>query len=540
MKSIYLQLIRVIGKFNGIADLLSWNKEWRVMTLYTKSGLLSVFLSLLVAATFISCGDDEESPDPSGNLPNANFELVSWDHIEGKEINDYEAPASFKLAFDITALNEMHTWTKLEIDFGNGTDTIMDPYEGQNLYFLPTYYSAGNYTVTLKASNSAGTAEFSQALAITPMTSIDMRFVEGFWSIIREEVSHANGNSTIQIEPYKEFFQFGSASYERWSLSWAEYESGSLAVNGKELELSTPGGPGITVTVDSFYRMNGIPVMSARTSILDADFGQVNYNLILQFDPRFVEGAYPPYSLLTTFYDNKWSIIEEEIWKYEFSDQSLQFNKIVDNWPKQTIPYNHFTIEYANGYIIDNWKEGEYDVMNNARGVIHNMSFTNIDGDEVYLLFEIKQFTSPDDDLLIWSTTFVDEGNDSYRYESRTRLKKSDGSEAVIERDSLVGSWEITSKTETIDGITVDPGNSQSPKVGDMLSFNADGSANLGGTGENWFVLDDCNFVLLPEGGDTVLVHLNSYDAQSSTIEILSISHEAEDNYKLVFEMLKL
>ena len=65
------------------------------MTCYTNSGVLSVFLSLIIAATFLSCGDDEESPDPSGNLPKIKFELVSWDHLEREEIDDYEAPASF-------------------------------------------------------------------------------------------------------------------------------------------------------------------------------------------------------------------------------------------------------------------------------------------------------------------------------------------------------------------------------------------------------------------------------------------------------------
>ncbi|QNL23002.1 hypothetical protein HZR84_13975 [Hyphobacterium sp. CCMP332] len=503
----------------------------------TKSGILSIFLSLLIMAVFLACKDENESPNPSVNLPDATFELVSWDHINLEEINDYEAPASFKVTFASSVVQQMETWEKLEIDFGNGLDTVLDPYEGQNLYFVSTYYKKGSYTVTAKITNSSGTAEFSQTVDITPMVNLEQKYIDGFWSIIEQSVSSGNGGSTVQIEPYREFFHFGGGSYERWSLSWAEYESGSLAIDAKEIELTPSIGTGVTVIVDSFYRIDNIPVLAARTSMLDDDIGLVNYNLVLQLDQRFYLGGYPPVSVMGIFMDHKWSIIEQESWKYEFSDQSLQYNKIVENWSKEVIPYNHFTIEPPS-YIIDNWKEGNFDVMNNYTGNKLTMNFINNDGDRVFLLF--KAMMDIHNELFLWSTTFVDDGNETYRYETRSKLIKSDGSEAFIERDSLVGSWEITAKTETINGIAVDPGNSESPSVGDVLTLNDDGSANLGGAGEMWFVLDECNFVLLPDGGDTILVHLNSYDKANSEIEILTITNEVEDDYKLIFEMFKL
>lgn len=157
----------------------------------------------------------------------------------------------------------------------------------------------------------------------------------------------------------------------------------------------------------------------------------------------------------------------------------------------------------------------------------------------VFALFD-PEFESSDPNVYSLTTaTFIEENGEQFRVETKNKIRLSDDSEATIERDSIVGSWEIVNKKETINGNEVNPGDSDTPPVGAIFTFNADGSADLGGDpGQTWFQLDDCNFIIIP-AGDEILIHINSYNGSTNEMEIMSITHESEDDYKLIYNLIK-
>lgn len=513
------------------------------MKSFKKSGIPWVFLVIMLAVSFMSCKEDEEQPDPSGRLPNVDFRIYPVDPKTGQEITGFDAPVS--IAIDVpVGFDELNTWKKVEIDFGDGIVDVYDPYNLHNAFKSHVYYSAGKYDVTLRVSNETGTRELSKEVEILPFTVLKPFYLHGEWSIVKEKMSAGSASPVVNVwKKYHEKLIFGSYqvpfTYYRRSMHWLEMEEGALTFNKKDVTM-TPQDLNeffeVTMTVDSFYRQDGKVYASAHATIMDDDVGQILYEIVLEYvdydDPKNnFDGSF--------FFNNRISVIEEETNVYAYSEQTGVYSELVKNSPKVTIPYNLMTIDWRTEYIIDNWSDGAYEELGGSYGSDIFVKLSILKTEEpVFILFDPEYENSNPDIYSIVSSTYYEDNDGRFRVETMNKIQVSNGTEATIGKDSLVGSWEIISKKETIDGNDVNPGNSETPVVGDVLSFNADGSADLGDGSESWFMLDDCNFVILPGNGE-VLIHLNSYDENTGEMEIMSITHETEDNYKLTFGLLK-
>lgn len=513
-----------------------------------KSGIFHLFLSLAMASLFMACEKDDEPPDPSGALPNVEFTYSPMDIYTGLEINDYNAPTHIAVDFPV-GYDELGTWKKVEIDYGNGVVDIYEPYErGAGINWV-IYYSPGTYNITVRVYNSSGMKELSKEIEIFSSQSLKTLYLDGSWSIIHDKMSPASGVPIENLRnKYHKMFGFETRdnqnfNYSRLDMHWVEEEYGTFTVNGFNINTAPVGSdfPALTLTIDSFYRFNGEVHLAMHTVMTDDDIGEILY----EADLIQISKDDPLYEFNTDLDNKKWNIIEEESNIYAYSDQTLEYSELVENIPNQIIPNNLLTVDLRgnpeNRLIIDNWNEGSYEeIFNYYRDrIFYRLKLGEYDSIQlVYALFDPEYANSDPNVYSLITATFIEENGERLRIETKNKMRISDGSEATIDRDTIVGSWEIVNKNETIDGNNVDPGNSETPKVGEVLTFNTDGSADLGGSSETWLMLDDCNFVIVT-GGDEILVHVNSYDELTNELEIMSITNENEDDYKLVYQLIK-
>jgi hypothetical protein len=288
--------------------------------------------------------------------------------------------------------------------------------------------------------------------------------------------------------------------------------------------------------VDSFYRYENKPAMAIQTSMFDEDQGNMNLQII------FVKELEPFYN--ESFLGAKWSINQEQRSTYEYSEQTGIYDKLVSEEEVEVIPHNQLSIglmgDNSKWYLIDNWYHGEFQKINNYHQFDMNHYFLKMGNEEEVAIIFDRPYANQNPNILnAVTSTFVMENNTRYRVETKARLQKNDGSELHMEEAELSGTWEVSFKAEVQNGNTVDPSVSEAPQLGDLLIFNSDGSANLGSGNESWYMLDGNNFVIVNDAQEKIVVHINTYNVQNKLIEIMSITNDSEDDYKLVLQLKK-
>lgn len=502
-------------------------------------GFLKWIALLMIGLMILGCSKDEEVEPNGSALPNSDFFIESIDLRNGVVIDDYEAPATINIQFK-GGFDEMNSWKKVEIDYGDGIVDIIDPFDMHIGIKSHTYYNASTFTIKVTTYNNSGSGSSELDVEIKPCNTVKKEYLGGRWYMIQEKNKLSNGNGfTNTYEENREVFHFGydesNFQFSRISFMWNEYEQGIFEINRKTITLAGDQETYI-VELDSFFRYNLKPAMALSTTLTDSDQGNRELNIIMikEEDP-FLNELFPGF---------KWSVMEEQVFMYEYSEENEIYNKLIEQGPKSIIPYNHKCINLIGGFnehfIIDNWDEGTVEPIEHWMQMNMNHYRLKFEGEEdVLLVFDRPKENQEEGILNFISTTFIEDNGKTIRVENHGILKKNDGSEATISSPDLIGSWIITSKTETLDGIDVDPTNSETPSVDDNLTFNEDGTADLGTGNESWYLLDPSNLIITSDDGFENLVLVMDHDKDSGKLLIRTITNE-NGEYELIYEMEKL
>ncbi len=461
---------------------------------------LLVSLVLFLGVQFSGCNSDDEN----GPVPTASFTFSST--------NNQNAPTLVSFT-NVNEIDVNYSWI-----FGNGeTGTGSDP--------EVTYTEDGTYTVQLTASSEAGTSQSTLEVIVGPF-SISSEHLIGTWSIVREEIT-LPGSSTSIVHEYPmnwETLQYEkNGDYERVSLDWVELERGNFSVNNNILSQTPTEGNDDFSALDILITAYGGGEMEVELDMEEPGVGTIHLELVLRENgPEYFGGGDYPKPSLGDFAGSKWSVLEETRTYYEYSATTDKYTNFRSEETMADVPYNFNTFLAIPGVesslYIDNWEYGTYERYYRLRQI---RPFTiywideEEDGNEVVLL--INNNLDGNNIEIISAGFFEDEG-EKLKFEAVTTLKRSDGSEPTITESELTANWEVTAKTETKDGIDVNPIDSYTPPIGFVLGFNADGSAVLGDpTPGSWYVLDDSNFVVVSPEGDETLVHVTGWSTPTLT-----------------------
>ncbi|NNF36719.1 MAG: PKD domain-containing protein [Saprospiraceae bacterium] len=148
-----------------------------------------MLIPLLLITIFISCGDDEEEPNPMVDAPIASFQFTV-------DANNF---------LQVTFSNFSQNASTYSWNFGDGnTSTEKDP--------VYTYAAAGSYTVTLTATNSAGDDNMkSETVTLTDPMAAQTALDGGSsktWYLLREGVALGIGPGANN----NEWWSFGGAT----------------------------------------------------------------------------------------------------------------------------------------------------------------------------------------------------------------------------------------------------------------------------------------------------------------------------------------
>jgi len=446
--------------------------------------------------------------------------------------NGQEAPTTVN--FINTSQNaDTYAW-----DFGNGeTGTEADP--------SVTYTEAGTYPVSLIVTGQGGTASTSQDIVVTPFIVEDFD-LQGVWSIVKEEVTYPGSStpivrerpmnwSTLSYDPY-------NGTYDRVSLTWVEFESGVYTLSNNVITQTPTGGNDDFSAVDILVTSIQGTTIEAEVTMNDPDVGMISIKLTLEkTGPEyFGEGPLPKPSIEDFIFD-KWSTIEETTTVYAYSSDTDEYSEVVSS-EFETFTYNYQTF-YAsptNSLLIDNWSDGVYSWFDLSE--LRQYSIFWLESQDIGSIFLKVDNNLDGDNIETVSVWFAEINGEKMKFQANTKLYRNDGSEATVTYDELKGQWEVMSKTETSDGVAVDPSVSNTPAIGFVLSLNGDQSADLGDADlGSWFYLDECNFVVVSPEGDESLVHLEHFDKSLPLHEmhISSLTSEDGSEYKLTMLLRK-
>ncbi len=479
------------------------------MKIFTISRLLLVVFFLYIGIQIVGCGDD----DPKVPEPKAAF--------------SYTGTNDFRVTCTVTFTNESTEATSYQWDFGNGeTSAETNP--------TVTYREEGAYSVSLIATGDGGSDQIIQEITIGSL-QLQTNDLIGIWSIVREEVTSIDGVSTsiIHDRPMNwETLQFFSDAYQRLSLTWVEEELGSYTLNENFITLIPGGGGGNTNVNVSSIDENEI----AAVVTFDSEEGSIEINVTLEKNgSEYFEGS-PPGPYIEDFAGYKWSVLEETIKYFSYSEETNEYSDLIDSETESDITYNYMTIfpseVLAPGNLIwiDNWYDGVYQRLYHIPYWTGNYLVLN---DEEMQITQIVQ-NHDGNNVDIVSVRFTEVNGNYYREEVWSKLLRNHGTEAIIAESDLIGDWKVTDKTETSNGVSIDPLQSSSPPVGFTLTFHADGSATLGDPNPGgWFALDESNFVVVSPAMDETLIHVLDYDSMTGVIEVMSITSEDGSEYYL-------
>jgi len=465
---------------------------------YSILRVLLVLSVLFVGVQFSGCNKD----DDTGLVPIASFTYTAT--------NNQNAPTTVSFS------NEIQIDVEYNWDFGNGETFFgRDP--------IVTFTEEGTYTVQLTVTGEGGMAQVSQDIVVGPLT-ITNELLTGVWSIVREEITMLGSSTPIIKERPMNWDILSYAeggSYDRISMTWLEREDGTYSIDGDVITQTPTAGSDFTPIDILVTYMDDEEIVAE----VDMEEGHMVVTLRKNGSEYFSQGPLPRPSI-GDFAGNKWSILEETTKIFAYSQTDDEYTDLVSTGVVANIPYNFSTIDVfiaggatANSLRIDNWEEGVYEYMGFSQ-LKPSTTYWAVDSEGRDIIILI---TNNLDDINIETTSvgFIEEEGEEVKFEITSKLKRSDGSEATITEAELTGQWEVTAKTETKDGVDVDPIDSYTPPVGFVLGFNSDGSAVLGDpTPGNWFVLDDSNFVVVSPEGDETLVHVTGFDSASAELTV--------------------
>ncbi len=427
-----------------------------------KSSAFFALIALFIGVQFIGCSTDEV--EPTDNVPVSDFGVEAD--------NGMNAPSTihFGVFFGKLPGLEYH-W-----DFGNG-DTSTEPLVNY------TYYKPGTYTVTLTVTGAKGSSQTSKEITIGEL-DVKLSFLEGTWSIIRQEVTLPGSSTPIitEREMNWETLAYYGGNYTRFSLVWVEKEHGACSITNNILT-QTPDNsdfPDVSILITSVDET----IIEAEASIVYPDAGTITFKVKLQKhgSEYYSIQSFPNHCIPDgDFFNTTWSIVEETTKMMAYSSETDEYSDVISTTTESNIDYNSNTFMAISGINqtlwIDNWYSGVYQYYYNMSQVSGWGSWwinpiEEIEGDEMILQVVTNLDNNNLEMVAVW---FEDIDDVNYKFENRSKFKRNDGTEAIISEQELIANWEVISKTETIGGINVNPGDSDSPPVGFVIIFNSDG-----------------------------------------------------------------
>lgn len=448
--------------------------------------------------------------------------------------NDQNAPSTVSFS------NKVEVDVNYSWDLGNGqTFTGRDP--------IVTYSEEGTYTVTLTATGAGGTSQKTEDIVIGPFT-VTADLIVGSWSIVHEEITVPGVATPIIYERpmnWERLSYYENGEYDRTSMAWVEYEHGSYTINNNVITQTPTGGNHEFSSVDVLITSMDEEGIEAEVDMVDPQEGTIHIEVLLQkLGPEyFGQGEFPMPSIVD-FAGAKWSMLEETRTILEYSTVTGEYTDVVATETVSDIPYNYNTFKADPGInsslYIDNWEYGMYEVYYNLIP-LHTYTTYWLDveegGDEILVLI-----TNNEDGNNIETTSvgFFEDQGQQYKFQAVTKFLRSNGSEPTITAEEFAGQWQVTAKTETRDGVAVDPADSYTPPVGAILTFNADGSAELGDPNPgSWFALDESNIVVVSPEGDETLVHITGFNAPAGELSTFSRWMEGDFLYEMLLSLEK-
>ena len=479
---------------------------------------------LIITMQFTGCGEEDE---PSF-LPTAEFTYTGT--------NNMSAPTEVQFTNTIE-IDVEYNW-----DFGNGeTGFGRDP--------IITYTEEGNYVVTLTATSLEGEGEsqVSHEIEIGPF-SVSSDHLQGVWSVVHEEI-YMPGESNPIIHEYPmnwETLEYQSTGdFNRISAVWVESEYGTYEVVNNVLTQTTTDENGNTNSIDILITAYSDTEVEAEVSLEEPGVGTILNKVLLRRNGPEYFGIGPfPRPSVGDFFVTKWSILEETMTISAYSESEDDYTDLITSETVQDIPYNYRTVypgsanlNGGNTLVIDNWENGEYEVMKMMQLRTYTTYWLRDQTDTETALLITNNLD--DDNIETYAASFINEEGTTYKVEIRSKLRRGDWSEPTISQSELVGQWTITEKSETQDGVDIESTESTSPPVGFVLDFQNDGQADLGDTNPgSWFMLDECNFVVVSADGDETLVHVADHDASTGMLQLWVV--EEKGSYQLTMTLEKL
>lgn len=497
---------------------------------------LNIYIAVIasfVAVQFAGCTIDKVEPDDS--TPVSDFEMEAD--------NGMNAPSSiqFQASFSTSILESEYHW-----DFGNG-----DTSTGYLVNY--TYYKPGNYTVSLSVKGPEGSSQTSKEITIGEL-DVQLSFLEGTWSIVRQEVTMPGSSTPIITEREMNWETLDYSSngrYNRLSLVWVEKESGACSVSNNILT-QTPdnsSSEGIEILITSVSES----IVEAEATIIDPEAGTIIYKITLQkngpeyghYDPSF-----PNHFIQDgEFFNTTWSILEETTKMMTYSSATDEYSDVVSAVTESNIDHNcnNFisNTDWDAALWIDNWYNGVYQYYHSISQISGGYGGQywidpngDMEGDEIILQVVNNEDNNNLDMVSVW---FEEVDGVNYKFENHSKFKRNDGTEAIISKEELAAKWEITAKIEKMSDSDVNPAYSGSPPIGFVLTFNIDGWADLGDvTNGSWFVLNESNFIIASPEGDEVLVHVSDYDSNEGELKIFTITSDSDTKYLLSYTLQRV
>ncbi len=494
------------------------------MKKYSQKSRIGIVLVLLLTSLLflISCiVDDEESAQP---LPVAEYNYSAS--------NNQNAPTTVSF-FNTIEIDVTYQW-----DFGNG-----ETFEGRDPVI--TYWEEGTYTVTLTATGTAGTEQQSLDIVVGPFSIADEHLI-GTWSIIEEEVT-TGGETRIYNRPmgWSTLSYESGGYYERVSLIWVEFEQGNWSLENNILSQWPTQGTDDFSSVEILITSFDGEFAEAKLDMSDPDVGNVHVEVLLRkMGPEyFGVGDYPMPSV-RDFVDTKWSILQETTNYFAYSPETDEYTRLISSESVTDIPYNFNTFYAGSGIerslMIDNWISGTYELFFNFVPVNTYTTYWIDEGPEEGDVLILITNNIDGDNIETTSVGFFEEDGETIKFESITSLKRSDGTEATVSEAEWMGQWEVITKSETRDGVAVTQDNSNTPPVGGLLMFHADGSADLGDPNPgSWYNLDPCNFIVASPLGDETLIHILDFNSSTGEVSTFSRWNENGAKWEMILSLVK-
>ena len=491
---------------------------------YLRIKVMYVMLAVLGTVGYYLVSCTPEDVEPNNTPPVAGFTFT----VD----NDQHVPAY--VVFTNTTVNgESYQW-----DFGNGlTSTDINPTTG--------YQEKGTYTVSLIASNAYGSDTTTAEITISGV-KVNQEDIIGKWSIVEERIIVNNDTTELPQSLNEESLEFkADGTYQRISIFWLEWESGTYTLVGDTLNLHPLDG-------NDTYDDQSVWITSVSSSLINAEVNMEEDGTSIRILALLMRNTDSQGNISYQDLLGKWSVNNFDEFRYSFVSDMVGYrgDEVRVNNNLSSPDHNYYTINFKDNdsiQVIDNWQDGG--------AMMVNYQYLD-DGDywittpESEVLFQISNVT--DLDHINAKVIRFDEENDTtYRYVDYYNLTRNDGTEAAIIASELAGSWEVVAKSEDKNNVLLPTNEQHGPAVGTIVAFSSATIVNgyetgtvtpwENGVAADWRQLDDSNFYFTDPSGSDRLYHVSSYDADTHELDLYSLWFDGDGNrYELSLSLLKI